>query len=84
MIIIGIDPGTATTGFGVIQTTTPKHLPQNRNEKPKVIDFGCIITHPSGTAEQRLRIIHSEIEKLITKHQPDILSVESLYFFSKI
>lgn len=84
MIIIGIDPGTAITGFAVIKTKIPKHLPQNGNEKPKVLDFGCILTHISSPMEERLMIIHNEINKLIKKHQPDLMSIESLYFFKNL
>ena len=84
MIILGIDPGTATTGYGIITTKIPKGLPQNRNEKPKVLDFGCIITEASFKAEKRLKIIHHEIKKLIEKYKPDLISVESLYFFKNL
>jgi len=84
MIILGLDPGTATTGYGIIKTTIPKHLPQDRNEKPKVIDFGCVTTTQSFSAGQRLEIIHREINKLIDKHKPDIISIESLYFFKNL
>ena len=84
MIILGIDPGTAITGYAIIKTNIPKHLPQDRNEKPKVIDFGCITTHSSGLPGNRLVIIHEEINKLIDKHRPDIISVESLYFFKNL
>ncbi|OGZ63736.1 MAG: crossover junction endodeoxyribonuclease RuvC [Candidatus Staskawiczbacteria bacterium RIFCSPLOWO2_01_FULL_40_39] len=81
MIILGIDPGTAIVGYGVITTKIPKHLPQDRNEKPKVVDFGCITTTAFDSPGERLKIIHNAINKLIEKHKPDIMSVESLYFF---
>ncbi len=81
MIILGIDPGTAIVGYGVISTTIPKHLKQDRNQKPKVLDFGCITTTQFNTAPERLKIIHEEVCALIKKHQPDIMSVENLFFF---
>lgn len=84
MIIIGIDPGTATTGYSVIETKIPKHLKQDKNQKPKVIDFGCIITSKSTPVGERLEKIHSEIDKLIKKYKPDLMSVESLYFFKNL
>lgn len=74
MIIIGIDPGTATTGFGVIKKTN----------KIKVIDYGCIITSPDSSPGDRLKIINNELNKLIKKHQPKIMAVESLYFFKNL
>lgn len=84
MIILGIDPGTAITGYGIISTKTQKHQKQDKNEKPKVVDFGCIMTYPSSSAPERLEIIHNEIDALIKKHQPDIVSVENLFFFKNL
>lgn len=75
MVILGIDPGTALTGFGVLKTNA------NRNEKPKVVDFGCVVTHPGETMSRRLADIYSQTEKLIKQYKPDIISVESLFFF---
>ena len=84
MIIIGIDPGVALVGYGVISTKKSKHLKQNPNEKPRVVDFGCIVTSKSNSAGQRLKIIHNEVNKLIEKHKPDLMSIESLYFFKNL
>ncbi|MSU60515.1 MAG: crossover junction endodeoxyribonuclease RuvC [Candidatus Staskawiczbacteria bacterium] len=84
MIILGIDPGTATTGYGVIKTNIPKYLRQDRNEKPEVIDFGCIITEKFDSPGDRLNIIHKEVGKLIDAHRPDIISIESLFFFKNL
>ncbi len=81
MVILGIDPGTATTGYGVIETSRPKHEPQDRNEKAKVIDFGCIITAATEKPGDRLHAIHTHIGALIEQHRPDIISIESLFFF---
>ncbi len=75
MIILGIDPGTALTGFAVLEKS------KDRDEKPKVIDFGCITTHPGDTMGQRLVDIYTEIQKLIKEHKPGKVSVESLFFF---
>ena len=75
MIILGVDPGIAITGFAVIK----KH--QDKNQKPKVIDFGCIMTTPSSPMGKRLETIHTEVNQLIKKHKPDLISVENLFFF---
>ncbi len=84
MIILGIDPGTAITGYGIIETSKPKNQKQDRNEKPKVLDFGCIITTTASLAGERLEIIHSEIHQLIKKHKPDVVSIENLFFFKNL
>ncbi len=84
MIIIGIDPGVATVGFGVIETSKPKHQKQDKNEKPKVIDFGCIITTTSSSPGRRLELIHDQVHALIKKHKPDLVSIETLFFFKNL
>ncbi|MFH1657230.1 MAG: crossover junction endodeoxyribonuclease RuvC [bacterium] len=76
MKIIGIDPGTATTGFGIIEFTAP--------EKLKYLDHGCIKTSPSMAAAQRLLKINQELAELLKNHRPDVLAVESLYFFKNL
>jgi len=84
MVILGLDPGTATTGYGIIKTRSFKGGERNKNEKPKVLDFGCIITQASRPAGERLKVIDKEINKLIKKYRPDLISVESLYFFKNL
>lgn len=75
MIILGIDPGSVIMGYAII----------NKQKGPgqclNVIDFGCIITEEFKLPGERLKKMHKELTKLIEKHKPDIMSVESLYFF---
>lgn len=75
MIILGIDPGTATTGFGLIEKT---------KDKIKVLDYGCITTTPDLCPGDRLKIINNELNKLIQKHQPKVMAVENLFFFKNL
>ncbi len=75
MIILGVDPGTATTGFGIIRKT---------KKKLKVIDYGCIKTYPDSTPGNRLKIINNELNKLINKYKPKVLAVENVYFFKNL
>lgn len=75
MIIIGIDPGLATTGWGIIKKT---------KKGAKAIDYGCIKTDPKLPNGERLKIISNKINGLIKKHQPKYLAVESVYFFKNL
>ena len=75
MIILGIDPGTATLGFGIIDKT---------KEGIKVIDYGCINTTPDLCQGDRLKIINNELTKLIKLHQPNVMAVERLFFFKNL
>jgi len=84
MIILGIDPGIALTGYSAIKTKISRGRTQNKNEKPKVLDFGCIVTRKSQQTGERLKIIHQEINQLIKKYKPDLFSIENLYFFKNL
>ncbi|MBI2450311.1 MAG: crossover junction endodeoxyribonuclease RuvC [Candidatus Nealsonbacteria bacterium] len=75
MIILGIDPGTATTGFGVIERS------KNYLE---CLDYGTIQTSPSASTPERLKILDNKLNKIIEKHKPDILAVENIYFFKNL
>jgi crossover junction endodeoxyribonuclease RuvC len=78
MIIIGVDPGTATTGWGVIKKSGIK------KREPKALDYGCITTSPNLSAGERLKKINLELSKLIKKYKPNVLAVENLYFFKNL
>ncbi len=72
MVILGIDPGTATTGFGFIRVN---------GKKTEMIDYGCILTKTKTPLEERLEIIYNDIIKLIKKYKPQKMAVEELFFF---
>jgi len=71
MLILGIDPGTATTGFGLIRYT------DSGNE---VIEWGLIETDKKLLKETRLDFIFEETVKLINKHKPDVFVFEKVFF----
>ena len=73
MIILGIDPGTATVGVGVIECDGEKVIP---------LHFGWIKTPKEDSAGKRLAQIHREMRTLIRKHQPDVMAIERLFFFA--
>ena len=82
MIILGIDPGTATTGYGAIRKIGGQKTKRRKNLK--CLEYGCIRTDPRLTASERLKKIHKRITELIIQHQPSVLAVESLYFFKNL
>lgn len=75
MIIIGIDPGIAHLGYGIVKKA------HGKKNKLQAIDYGCIITKPDLTDGERLSRINNELNKLIKKYKPDIMAVENIYFF---
>lgn len=75
MIIMGIDPGTATTGFGVIDYKKKQAL---------CLDYGVIETSPKNDAADRLKQINFDLDQLLKKYKPGMVAVESLYFFKNL
>lgn len=71
MLILGIDPGTATTGFGLLKVS---------NKKFEVVDFGLIQTENNGSPGKRLENIFLEITKLLKRYSPDVVAIEKLFF----
>jgi len=71
VIVLGIDPGLANTGYGVVQ---------RRSGHLIALDGGCVTTRPEATPERRLAKIHSAITDLILRHEPDAIALEALYF----
>lgn len=73
MKILGIDPGTATVGWGMIEA---------KSGKPKAIAYGHIATDKSLPIETRLQEIRDDLAILIKRYQPDRAAVEELFFFN--
>lgn len=71
MIVIGIDPGAANTGFGVVRTV---------GDRMVALDGGVIETAPDLAAERRLAEIHDGLRQLIAWHEPAAMALEDLFF----
>ena len=71
MIILGIDPGTAAMGYGVIDRS---------GGRLRAIDHGCLVTSPDLAMPDRLLAIHGLLDDLLSLHQPALVAVERLFF----
>ncbi len=71
MIILGIDPGTATTGYGLIEIN---------NKKLSVVNYGLIETDKNHNTGRRLKNIHTEMRSIIKKYTPDVVAIEKIFF----
>ena len=76
MIIIGIDPGTATTGFGIIK------YDNNQKSEFKILEFGVISTSKKDSDAERLKTLYEDLTYLIKKYKPQKIGVEKLFFTS--
>lgn len=70
--ILGIDPGTATTGFAILEVAD--------NNKLKLIECGVITTSDRDPMPHRLQVIADDLDEIIKTHQPDWIVVEQLFF----
>jgi crossover junction endodeoxyribonuclease RuvC len=75
MKILGIDPGTATTGWAVVE---------EKNKNPKLVACGCVNTSKFHSDEERLVEIGKDIALLIKKYKPDEAAIEDLFFFKNL
>jgi crossover junction endodeoxyribonuclease RuvC len=71
ILVMGIDPGVANTGFGVVRVA---------GSQMTAVDGGVIESPADGPLETRLARIHAELEQLISWHQPGAVALEDIYF----
>ena len=71
VVVLGIDPGTAHTGYGVVLS---------RGRTMAALDGGVIGTGSGEPLERRLARIHARVRDLIAEHEPDCVAIEELYF----
>jgi len=71
VVVLGIDPGIANTGFGVVA---------RRGGRLVALDGGVAATAAGGAPEVRLAALFARVEELLERHRPDALAMEALYF----
>jgi crossover junction endodeoxyribonuclease RuvC len=70
VIVLGIDPGTAALGYGIV----------DRNGQLRAVDYGRLTTSPDLPLPERLLAIHELVRDLIELHRPDVVAVERVFF----
>jgi crossover junction endodeoxyribonuclease RuvC len=71
VIVLGIDPGTAALGYGIVERT---------GARLRAVDHGVVVTSPDLPLSERLLAIHTALTDLIATHGPSLVAVERLYF----
>jgi crossover junction endodeoxyribonuclease RuvC len=72
MKVLGIDPGTAVLGFGVVESVAGRPA--------RLVECGILATKARDPLPSRLRVIHDGITALLARHRPDVMAVESVFF----
>jgi crossover junction endodeoxyribonuclease RuvC len=75
MVILGLDPGTATTGFGIISY---------EDDKYRLLDYGCITTPKTDRLADRLKQISDDLEEIVRDAKPDEIAIEEIFFSKNI
>src|SRR5512138_2809173 len=71
-LALGIDPGTATTGYGLVRLEQDGSL--------VAVKYGVILTPKEATASARLVMLYDDLRNLLEKHKPETAAVEKLFF----
>lgn len=72
MLVLGVDPGTATTGYGLVD--------EDAAGEAQLVGFGVILTEAKTPMPERLLKLHQELSALLAEYQPDAVAVEELFF----
>jgi len=76
MLVLGIDPGIATTGYGLIRS--------NQAEEPELVAYGVFSTEATSSTSKRLENLYNQLRDLIQRYQPDACALEKLFFQKNI
>lgn len=76
MIVLGIDPGTANTGYGVVAG--------DGSPRMQLVECGVIRTRPRDPLPSRLREIYEGVEELVARHRPEMLAVEDVFYAKNV
>lgn len=74
MLVLGVDPGTATTGYGLIKIS--------KKGEPELVRFGWVKTENNGDPAKRLDEIYKGMLAVLREHSPDVVAIERLFFYS--
>jgi crossover junction endodeoxyribonuclease RuvC len=72
VIVLGVDPGTQITGYGVVGATSPNSM--------SLVECGVIRTNPRDPLPSRLREIYDGVTELLYRHKPSVVSIEDVFY----
>jgi len=78
MRVLGIDPGTATVGYGVVERSA------SPGSAAHLVECGVLRTRARESLQDRLAVIHEGLRELIERHHPDVLAVEDIFYATNV
>jgi len=82
MIILGIDPGTARMGYGIIEISSKN--PKKKNQKVKLLKTDVIVTPAEVDSHKRLLMLFENLNRLVEEFSPDAMVVEKIFFNTNV
>lgn len=76
MKVLGVDPGTAVTGYGVVEPAAGRLA--------RLVECGVLRTRAADPLAERLRILHDGVAELLARHRPDALAVEGIFYGTNV
>ena len=76
MLVLGLDPGLAITGYGLVRETESGNL--------EMVDYGAITTPAKDSIPERLLTIDRELGALVARYHPDVVAIEELFFCKNV
>ena len=76
MRVLGVDPGTALTGYGVVESVPGR--------MGRLLECGVLRTRPKETLPDRLRVIFEGLTEIIERHRPDVVAVEGVFYATNV
>lgn len=74
--VLGIDPGTAVTGYGVVEPAARR--------PGRLVECGVLRTAPRAALPERLRVLHAGVAELLAAHRPDVVAVEDIFYAKNV
>jgi len=75
MRVLGIDPGSGSTGYGIIDTDGSEH---------KSVAYGAIKTQARRPYQERLLKIHTELDRILSREQPEVMAIEGVFHAANV
>ncbi|MBS1240867.1 MAG: Crossover junction endodeoxyribonuclease ruvC [Gemmatimonadetes bacterium] len=76
MRVLGVDPGTALTGYGVVESVPAR--------MGRLVECGVLRTRPKESLPERLRVIYEGLTEIIERHRPDVMAVEGIFYATNV
>ncbi len=80
MIVLGIDPGTAIMGYGIVESGPSPDPRKHGSEQLRMVEYGALLTPANAPLSERLPMLYEGLVELLKEHKPEAVAIEQLFF----